>query len=89
MQERDYFTEKTETRPQTLQCGSCRQTAEYQVRWLRRTKKASLPPGGNEDDRARFKAARDYMIRTDDVVSCSNPRCRRRIEINTKSVVLL
>jgi hypothetical protein len=48
-----------------------------------------MPPGGNEQDRARFKNARDYMIRLDDIVSCSNPRCRRRIEISSKSVVLL
>jgi hypothetical protein len=87
--ERDFFTEKAEARPQMLQCPSCRQSAEYQIRWMRRTKKQSLPPRANEEDRARFKAARDYMIRVDDVVSCSNPRCRRRIEITTKSVVLL
>jgi hypothetical protein len=87
--ERDFFTEKGEARTQTLQCPSCRESAEYQVRWMRRTKKQSPPPRANEEDRARFKAARDYMIRVDDVVSCSNPRCRRRIEITTKSVVLL
>jgi hypothetical protein len=29
------------------------------------------------------------MIRVDDAVRCSNPRCGRRIEITTKSVVLL
>ena len=89
MQERDFFTEKTEARPQTLQCPSCRQSAEYQIRWIRRTRKASLPPGGNEEDRARFKNAQDYMIRVDDVAKCSNPRCGRRIEITSKSVVLL
>ena len=87
MQERDYFTEKNESQPMTLQCGSCRQSAEYQVRWIRRTKKASLPPRADEEDRMRFKAARDYMIRVDDTVSCS--KCRRRIEITSKSVVLL
>ena len=89
MQERDYFSEKNETQAQTLYCPSCRQSAEYQVRWIRRTKKQSLPPRANEEDRARFKAARDYMIRVDDVVRCSNPRCGRRIEITSKSVVLL
>ena len=89
MQEKDFFTEKNEARPQTLQCPTCRQSAEYQIRWLRRTKKASLPPGSNEEDRARFKNARDYMIRLDDVVKCSNPRCGRRIEITDKSLYLL
>jgi len=89
MDERDFFTEKSETRSQTLQCSSCRQSGEYQIRWIRRTKKQGLPPRANEEDRARFKAARDYMIRVDDLVRCSNPRCGRRIEITTKSVVLL
>ena len=89
MQERDFFTEKSEIQPQTLQCPSCRESAEYQIRWMRRTKKQSLPPRADEEDRARFKKARDYMIRIDDIVSCSNPRCRRRIEITSKSVVLL
>jgi hypothetical protein len=89
VQEREFFNEKNETQTQTLHCPSCRQSAEYPVRWIRRTKKPSLPPRGNEEDRMRFKAARDYMIRVDDMVMCSNARCRRRIEITSKSVVLL
>jgi hypothetical protein len=89
VQERDFFTETTETKPQLLHCPSCRESAEYQIRWIRRTKKSSLPPRASEEDRARFKAARDYMIRVDDIVACSNPRCRKRIEITSKSVVLL
>ena len=87
MQEREFFNEKNETQAQTIHCPSCRQSAEYQIRWIRRTKKPTLPPRGNEEDRMRFKAARDYMIRVDDMVMCS--KCRRRIEINSKSVVLL
>ena len=87
MQEKDFFTEKQETGPQTLSCPMCKTSAEYQIRWIRRTKKPSLPPRADADDNARFKNARDYMIRVDDSVTCS--RCRRRIEINTKSVVLL
>ena len=89
MQERDYFIEKTETKTLSLQCPSCRQSGEYQIRWIRRTKKASLPPRASEEDRIRFKNARDYMIRVDDIVSCSNPRCRKRIEITSQSVFLL
>lgn len=87
MDERQFFTEKTESQNQQLSCPSCRTAADYPVRWIRRTKKPQMPPGGNEQDRARFKNARDYMIRLDDVVSCS--RCRKRIEITSKSVVLL
>ena len=87
MDERQFFTEKTESQPQSLSCPMCKQVAEYQIRWIRRTKKPSLPQGANEQDRARFKNARDYMIRLDDMVSCS--KCRKRIEITSKSVVLL
>ena len=90
MQEKDFFNEKTETRTHTLNCPSCRQSAEYQIRWIRRTKKQSLPPRASEEDRARFKAARDYMVRVDDVVRCNNNRCGKRIEITSlQSVVLL
>ena len=87
MDERQFFTEKTESQPQSLSCPMCKQVADYQVRWIRRTKKPALPGGADADDRARFVKARDYMIRLDDQVSCS--KCRRRIEISSKSVVLL
>jgi hypothetical protein len=87
MDERQFFIEKTETQPLSISCPTCRQVADYPIRWIRRTRKPALPGGANEEDRARFKKARDYMIRLDDVVSCS--KCRKRIEITSKSVVLL
>ncbi len=38
----------------------------------------------------RFKAARDYMVRVDDVVHCATPRCGKKIEITSlQSVVFL
>ena len=90
MEERDFFTEKNETHPHNINCPGCKQVAEYQIRWIKRTRKASLPPRANEEDRARFKKARDYMVRIDDVLRCSNPRCGKRIEITSlQSVVLL
>ena len=90
MQERDFFTEKNETKSHSIYCPSCKQSADYDIRWIRRTKKASLPRGANDDDRARFKAARDYMVRVDDVLRCKNARCGKRIEITSlQSVVLL
>ena len=82
MEERDYFNEKTETRPHNLQCPSCKQTSEYQIRWIRRTKKPSLPGRASEDDRARFKAARDYMVRVDDVV-----RAQRVLQVASQLAV--
>jgi hypothetical protein len=85
VQEKDFFTEKTETKPMSLRCPQCRQDSDYQIRWITRTKKASLPPRADADD--RFQNARNYMIRVDDVVACL--KCRKRIEITSKSVVLL
>jgi hypothetical protein len=89
MQERDYFSEKNETRMQTLVCPACRQAAEYSIRWILRTKKASLPRHAGPDDHARFLKARDYMVRVDDMVRCSNNRCGKRIENTSKSVAIL
>ena len=90
MQETDFFTEKNETKTHSIYCPGCRQSADYEIRWIRRTKKGSLPRGAGDDDRARFKAARDYMVRVDDVLRCKNPRCGKRIEITSlQSVVLL
>ena len=88
MQEKDFFNEKTEAKPHTINCPSCKQPAEYQIRWIRRTKKHSLPPRATEEDRIRFKAARDYMVRVDDVLRCSNPRCGKRIEITSLQTVV-
>jgi len=87
VQEKDFFNENTETCPHTINCPSCKQSAEYAIRWIRRTKKPSLPPRASDDDRARFKAARDYMVRIDDVLRCSNPRCGKRIEITSLQTV--
>jgi hypothetical protein len=90
VQEKDFFNEKTEAKAHTINCPSCKQSAEYQIRWIRRTKKLSLPRHATEEDRMRFKAARDYMVRVDDILRCSNSRCGKRIEITSlQSVVLL
>lgn len=90
MNERDFFNEKQETKRATFSCPHCRERAEYEVRWLRRTKKSSLPSGASEQDRARFAKSRDYMVRIDDVLSCKNVRCRKRFDIpNSQSVVFI
>ncbi len=88
MDERDFFNERQETKRAIYVCPHCRARAEYEVRWLRRTKKSALPAGANEQDRRRFARARDYMVRVDDVLVC--PRCRRRFDIpNFQSVVFV
>ena len=89
MEERDFFDEKEETKSANINCPSCRQSFEYAIRWRRRTKKKALPRHADSDDRARFAKARDYMVRVDDFVKCKGPRCGKRIEITSQSVVLL
>lgn len=88
MNERDFFNEKQETKRATFSCPHCRERGEYEVRWLKRTKKPQLPRGAGEQDRIRFQNSRDYMVRVDDMVAC--PRCRKRFEIPmSQSVVFI
>lgn len=79
MDERDFFNERPETKPASFTCPTCRRQNEYQVRWIRRTKKDRLPPGADERDRALFAKLRDYLIRVDDALTCKT--CGRRFEI--------
>jgi hypothetical protein len=90
MDERDFFDESETRKPATLFCSHCRQTDNYEIRWLVRNKRKALPRGADERDRARFEKARSYMIRRDDVMQCKNIRCRKRFEISgVQSVVFL
>ena len=90
MNERDFFDERQESKKSTFSCPYCRERNEYEVRWLRRTKKSQLPRGASEQDRARFAKSRDYMVRVDDMLACKNIRCRKRFEIpNSQSVVFI
>lgn len=90
MDERDFFDEKAEQRTHTLTCPHCGQPGEYKLRWLVRTRKASLPRHADERDRARFAKAQSYMVRQDDMVACSNIRCRKRFEVTSlQSVAFL
>ena len=79
--ERDFFTEKPETRPMSLACPKCGHRADYPLKWIRRTKKDRLPPGADERDRALYAKLQDYLIRADDFATCA--KCQRRIEIPT------
>ncbi len=88
--ERDFFNERQENRKHSLQCPHCRQSAEYDLSWLVRTKKPALPARADERDRAKFANARSYMVRRDDLVACKNLRCRKRFEVSgVQSVVFL
>jgi hypothetical protein len=79
LDERALFREKPETRPGRYQCPKCRRTAEYSIRWVRRSKRETLPPGADENDRAKFAKLRDYLLRLDDEVTCKT--CGRKFEI--------
>ncbi len=90
MQERDIFDEKQETKKASFTCPMCRERNDYEIRWMKRTKKKQPPRGINENDRARFAKSRDYMVRMDDMLMCKNMRCRKRFEIpSSQSVVFI
>ena len=80
MEERDFFDERSEQRTHTLTCPHCGKADEYQISWLVRHKKNSLPHRADERDRARFAKAQSYMVRKDDLTGCKNIRCRKRFE---------
>jgi DNA-directed RNA polymerase subunit RPC12/RpoP len=79
MDERHFFTDRPEPRTGRYQCPRCHRSNDYQVRWVRRTKKDRLPPGADERDRAKFAKLRDYLIRVDDEVICKT--CGKKFEI--------
>ena len=54
MDERDFFTERPQQMPAQYTCPRCKRRNEYQVRWMRRTKKDRLPPGADARDRALY-----------------------------------
>ncbi len=79
LDERAFFVEKPETRPARYQCPKCRRTADYSIRWVRRSKKDRLPPGADDADRAKFSKVRDHLLRVDDDVTCKT--CGKKFEI--------
>ena len=88
MNEKDFFDERPESKPANYSCPHCRERGDYQVRWLRRTKKSQPPRGMNETQKAQFSKARDYMVRVDDQITCQ--RCRKRFDIpNFQTVVFI
>jgi hypothetical protein len=79
LDERNLFNEKSETRTGRYTCPKCRRAGDYSIRWVRRSKKDRLPPGANEEDRAKFAKLRDYLLRLDDEVTCK--ACGKKFEI--------
>ena len=79
MDERDFYTERPESKSVEYPCPRCKRSNQYQVRWMRRTRKDRLPPRADERDRALYAKLRDYLIRVDDDVTCKT--CQKRFEI--------
>ncbi len=90
MNERDIFDEKQETKTASFVCPTCRERNDYEVRWLKRTKKRNSPKPRSEQDRMQYEKSRDYMVRVDDQLMCKNIRCRKRFEIpSSQSIVFI
>ena len=79
MQERDIFDERQETKKMSFACPFCRERHDYDVRWMRRTKKDRLPGGADGEDRAKFEKMKSYLLRIEDDVVCKT--CGRKFEI--------
>src|ERR687895_377244 len=77
--ERALFNEKMESRQGKYQCPKCRRTNDYNIRWVKRSKKDRPPAGADEADRAKFAKLRDYLLRLDDEVTCKT--CGKKFEI--------
>ena len=88
MNERDIFNEREETKKANYSCPYCRERADYDVRWMKRTRKPQPPRGASEQDKARFQKSRDYMVRIDDMLVCRNLRCRKRFDIPSSQTVV-
>lgn len=73
------FTDRPETKRASFTCPRCKRQNDYDVRWMRRTKKPRLPPHADERDRALFAKLKDYLIRVDDVVTCKT--CGKKFDI--------
>lgn len=86
LQERDCFTERAEMKTMSLACPQCRHRADYQIKWVRRTRKDQPPRGADPRDRALFEKLRDHLFRVDDFVMCV--RCRRRFEIPSHQTMI-
>ena len=87
MDERQFYDEREETKPQKLVCPSCHRDDMYPIRWKVRMKKSQPPRGANKEDLEKFAKASSYMVRVDDLVACR--KCRKRIEITGQSLVLV
>lgn len=88
MNERDIFDEKQEIKKANYACPYCRERNDYEIRWMKRTKKKNAPRHLNQQDQTRYQKSRDYMVRIDDMLVCKNMRCRKRFDIPSSQTVV-
>ena len=79
LDERAFFNEKPEQRNGRYTCPRCKRAGDYQLRWVRRTRKDRPPGNADESDRAKFAKLRNHLIRVDDELTCKT--CGKRFEI--------
>ncbi|MGD9903160.1 MAG: hypothetical protein AB7U83_06790 [Vicinamibacterales bacterium] len=79
LDERAFFTERPEPRSGRYTCPRCRRVNDYQLRWVRRTRKDRPPANADAADKAKFAKLRDHLIRVDDELTCKT--CGKRFEI--------
>ncbi|HUR33145.1 MAG TPA: hypothetical protein VM032_05075 [Vicinamibacterales bacterium] len=86
LDERAFFTDRQESRSGNYTCPRCHRANDYSVRWVRRVKKDRLPPGADDQDRARFAKLRDYLLRLDEDVVCK--ACGKKFDIPSQHSLL-
>jgi len=88
MEERDFFVESKVTKPVDLICSYCKTKETYELPWVVRKKKPSIPPRADERDRAKFAKLQSYMVLAQDKVACK--RCRRTFDVSgTKTLAFI
>ncbi len=60
MDERDFYTERPESKAVEYTCPRCKRSNQYQVRWIRRTKKDRLPPRATACHRVQTSATAHF-----------------------------
>ena len=82
MDERNFYQQSQDKKPALLNCPFCRTQETYDLSWMVHKKKAAIPGGADERDRAKFAKAQSYMVLIDNKVTCRNQRCRRAFDIS-------
>ena len=82
MDERNFYQQSQDKKPAVLNCPFCRTQETYDLAWMVHKKKASIPGGADERDRAKFAKAQSYMVLIDNKATCKNQRCRRPFDIS-------